>query len=66
MILLDRNTKNEYRIKTLTKTEIKIQPKTSIKYILIVKELQARNTDFYIYKIKEERSSKETYVHLSI
>jgi len=57
-ILLDRLVKNEYEIKVLSSTQIKIQPKTCIKYIytLIVKELQARN--IYIYKMKEERSFK--------
>jgi len=49
--------KNEY-IKELSNTQIRIQPKTSIRYTLIVKELLARNTNFYTYKIKEERSFK--------
>jgi len=58
-ILLDRLVKNEYDIKVLSSTQIKIQPKTCIKYIytlIVNKELQVRN--IYIYKMKEERGFK--------
>jgi len=47
--------------------QVKIQIKTFIKYISIVKELQARNTDFHTYKMKDERSFKvvlKMYTHL--
>jgi len=56
--LLNRIAKNEYDIKVLSNTQVKIQSKTSIKYASIVKELQARNTDFHTYKMKGERSFK--------
>jgi len=46
-ILLDRIAKNEYDIKVINNTQIKIQPKTCIKYTSIVKKLQVKNTDFH-------------------
>jgi hypothetical protein len=59
MTLLDRIAKNEYDIKIFSATHMKIQKsKLSIKYISIAKELQARNTDLNIYKMKDERSLK--------
>jgi len=56
--LLDRIVKNEYVIEVLSNIQTKIQSKTSSKYTLIVKELQARNTELHTYKMKEERSFK--------
>jgi len=43
--LLDSIAKNEYNIKILSYQD-RIQSKTSMKYILIIKKLQARNTIF--------------------
>jgi len=41
--LLDRIAKNKYKIKVLSNIQVRIQSKTSIKYILTVKELQAKH-----------------------
>jgi len=38
--------------------QIKIQPKSSITNVNIVKELKSRNTEFHTYKPKQERSFK--------
>jgi len=58
MILLNRIAKNEYDIKVLNNTQVKIQYKTSIKYTLIIQEykLKKYKQHFHIYKIKEERN----------
>jgi len=59
--LLDRVTKNEYNMKILNKVlsqSYSSQNPTSTTYTSIVKKLQVRNTDFHIYKMKEERSFK--------
>jgi len=60
-ILLERIANNEYdqnRIKIVNSIQVKIQFKIFIKYILIIKELQVRSTDFHTYKTKEERSDR--------
>jgi len=57
--LLDRVAKNENDIKELNNTQSKMQYKISIKCTSIVKELQTRNTDFYTYKMKDEKSFKD-------
>jgi len=36
--------------------QIKIQPKSSIAYVNIVKELKRKNMEFHTYKPKQERS----------
>lgn len=54
--LLENIAKNEYEIKIINNTQVKIQPKSSEKYSAIVKELQTRNTEFHTYKLKQERS----------
>jgi len=48
MTLLERIVTNEHEIKIINKTQIKIQTNTSAKYILIAKELQARNRVLYL------------------
>jgi len=44
--------------------QIKIQPRSSIAYVSIVKELKSRNTEFHIYKSKQERSFKVVLKHI--
>jgi len=50
----------EYEIKIINNKQIKTQPNstTSIVYVNIVKELKSRDTEFYTYKPKQERSFK--------
>jgi len=44
--------------------QIKIQPKSSIAYVNIVKELKSKNMDFYTYKLKQEKSFKVVLKHI--
>jgi len=44
--------------------QTKIQPKSSIVYVSIVKELRNRNTEFHTYKPKQERSFKVILKHI--
>jgi len=68
LILLNKIAKNEYDIKVLSNTQVKIQLKASTKYISIVKALQATNTDFHNYKMKDKRRFKVVLknIHSSI
>jgi len=56
MILLDRIAKNKYDIKVLSNIQIKIQPITSIKYILIIKKL--KNYKHRFSYLQNERRKK--------
>lgn len=49
---------NEYEIKTLANGQVKILPKTSEKYTLIVKALIEKNAEFHTYQLQENRSFK--------
>jgi len=53
--LLKKITTDEYEIKIMNE-QIKIQPKRSIAYINIVKELKSKNMEFHTHKPKQERS----------
>jgi len=44
--------------------QTKIQLKSSIAYVNIVKELKNKNTEFHIYKLKQERSFKVVLKHI--
>jgi len=44
--------------------QIEIQPRSSIAYVSIVKELKSRNTEFHRYKPKQERSFKVVLKHI--
>jgi len=47
--------------------QIKIQPRSSIAYVSIVKEkVKSRNTEFYTYKSKQERSFKIVLKHIHV
>jgi hypothetical protein len=54
--LFDQIIPQLYEIKALAQNQVKIQPKTSGSYRLIIKALLDRNTQFHIYKPKEERT----------
>jgi len=68
-IVKDSIAKNEYNIKVLSNIQMRIQPKISMKYILIVRELHARNLNFHTYERNgKEKSFKVVLksIHLSI
>jgi len=62
--LLKKIATDKYEIKIMNE-QTKIQPKSSIAYINIVKELKNKNTEFHTYKPKQERSFKVVlkYIH---
>jgi len=69
MILKDSIAKNEYNIKVSSNIQMRIHPKISMKYTLIVKELQERNINFHTYERNgKEKSFKVVLksIHLSI
>jgi hypothetical protein len=53
----------EYEIEIINK-QIKIQPKSSAAYVNIVEKLKSKNIEFYIYKLKQERSFKIVLKHI--
>jgi len=46
--------------------QIKIQPKSSIAYVNIVKELKNKNMEFHTYKAKQERSFKVIFKYIHV
>jgi hypothetical protein len=54
--LLEQIAKEQYEIKGLAVNEFKAQPRTYESYRTIVKALAEKHTEFYTYKLKEERS----------
>jgi len=44
--------------------QIKIQPRSFIAYVSIVKELKNRNTEFHTYKPQQEKSFKIVLKHI--
>jgi len=56
---------DKYEIKSMNE-QTKIQPKSSIAYVNIVKELKNKNTEFHIYKPKQERSFKVVLKHIHV
>jgi len=61
--LLKKVATDEYEIKIMNE-QTKIQPKISITYVNIVKELNNKNTEFHTYKPKQERSFKIIFKHI--
>jgi len=57
-------TNGEFDLKNSNPDNYKIQSKSSIAYINIVKELKIRNTEFQIYKPNPERSVKVVLKHM--
>lgn len=56
--LLDEHVNDSYEIKVLRNEQVKIQPISSAAYSVIVKQLEIKQTEFYTYKLKEDRSFK--------
>jgi hypothetical protein len=56
--LLNEVAKNEHELKILNNQQVKIQPKTTEKFSIIVKALKEKQTSFHTYKPKEERNFK--------
>jgi len=54
---------DEYEIKIMNE-QTKIQPKSSITYVNILKELRNKDTEFHIYKSKQERNFKVVFKHI--
>jgi len=62
--LLEEIAISDSEMKIISNKQVKIQPKSSIVYVNIVKELKNRNTEFYTYKLKQERSFKGFLKHI--
>lgn len=56
IVLPNCTIKDDYEIKVLSNEQLKLQPKTLEAYSLLVKDLKLKNTEFHIYKEKQERS----------
>lgn len=56
--LLDEHAQDNYTVKILRNDRVKIQPTISEAYTNIVKQLEIKETEFYTYKPKQERSYK--------
>ncbi|CAG4954316.1 unnamed protein product [Colias eurytheme] len=56
MKLLEDVAKEDYEIKVLRGDRVKIQPKSAEAYSTIYKELKAKDTEFYSYQPKQDRS----------
>lgn len=54
--LLEEIAKGEYEIKVLRGDKVKIQSKSADSYSTIYKELKAKDTEFYSYQPKQDRS----------
>lgn len=54
--LLNEIVKDKFEIKVLNNSQVKIQPSSPEAYSIIVKQLQEKETEFYTYKPKNERS----------
>jgi len=61
--LLKEVATNKYEIKIMNE-QIKIQRKSSIAYVNIIKELKSKNTEFHTYKPKQERNFKIVLKHI--
>jgi len=61
--LLKEIAAGEYEIKIINK-QIKIQPKSFIAYVNILKELKSKNTEFHTYKPKQEGSFRIVLKHI--
>ncbi|KMQ85604.1 nucleic-acid-binding protein from transposon x-element [Lasius niger] len=56
--LLNEHAGENYEIKVLHNEQVKIQPKSSEVYSIIVKQLELKETEFYTYRPKHERNFK--------
>lgn len=64
--LIDKIAKNSYELKVLRNNQVKIQSKSTDIYRLIVKELKERNTKFFTYKVKQDRSFRVVLKNMHI
>ena len=56
--LLDKVPNDLYDLKIINVNQVKIQSKTSEAFKTVVRELESKNTQFYTYKLKQERCFK--------
>ena len=56
--LLDNIAENNYTLKTLSNNEVKILPNSSEKYLPIVEELKKKNTQYFTYQRKQDKTYK--------
>lgn len=56
--LLNEHVSENYEIKVLRNEQVKIQSKSSEAYSKIVKQVEIKQTEFYTYKQKKDRSFK--------
>jgi hypothetical protein len=54
--LLNAKAKDNYEIKVLNPDQVKIQPLTSVSYMVIIKALEEKKTEFHTYKQKNQRA----------
>ena len=57
-ILSDTIAKDNYSLKVLDNEDVKIQPHSSEKYLPIVEELKKKNTEFFTYQRKQDKTYK--------
>jgi hypothetical protein len=50
--LLDQIAIQQYEVKALAHNQVKVQPKTSESYRIIIKALADKSTQFHMYKLK--------------
>jgi len=62
--LLDEISDKAYILKILPNNEVKIQPNLSENYVKIIEELKKRNTEFYTYQSKKDKSYKTVLRHI--
>jgi hypothetical protein len=62
--MLQEIVKDDYEIKTLKAQRVKIQLKSAESFSAVYKELKLRNTEFFTYQPKEERSFKVVLKHI--
>lgn len=56
--LLEETVEGSFELKVLPKNQVKIQPSSKEAFKTIVKELDAKGTEYFTYKPKQERSFK--------
>jgi hypothetical protein len=61
---LEQIARQQYKIKSLADSQVKIQPKASECYRTIIKSIAKKCTEFHTYKLKEERSFKVVLKHM--
>lgn len=62
--MLEESAHGEYEVKVLRDERVKIQSKSAESYSIIYKELKKKNTEFYTYQPKQDRSFRVVLKHL--